>query len=106
MDVDSWIIERTKETKPLDVIHVEMGQENVNSSNLFRKLQAETPDSRTGVQHQEGAIFRSHFDRRGISSITRRLGSWRRDRAAGPKQGNAHQSESSQNMAAAPRNSP
>jgi hypothetical protein len=78
MDFDCWVIERTKKAQPLDVIHVEVGEKDVNPSGRRRDLCAQSTDAGASVEREHGAVFRTHFDCWGVSPVTDCLGSGRR----------------------------
>jgi hypothetical protein len=105
VDVNPRVIEGTKETKSLYVIHVEMAEKNIDPSSCRFDLHSEAANSSASVQHQYGAVSPAHLHGGRITSVAVRLGSWRRYRATGAKEGNPHHSDTSQNKAAAPRNS-
>ena len=105
VDLGRRVIERAEEAQSLDVVHVEMGEQDVDRL-VSAGIGAEPADARAGVEHQQRAVIASHLDCRGIAAVAGGLRSRSSDRAAGAEQGHTHGHLISQNSAAAPRNSP
>jgi hypothetical protein len=106
MDLDPRMIERAEEAKTLDMVHVKMGQQDVDPRQIRRQLSAEPANAGAGIQHQHGAVSGAHLDARGIAAVAGGFRSWCGDRATGAEERHAHQSPISQKRAAAPKNSP
>lgn len=63
MDIDIRIGEGLKEAQSLNMIHVQMGKEDIDARDAFRYPLIELPNSRSNVQNQHAAIVADDFDR-------------------------------------------
>ena len=57
------------------VIHMEVGEKDVDPSGRRRDLRAQSTDAGASVERQHGAVFRTHFDYWSVSPVTGCLGS-------------------------------
>ena len=71
MNLAARLVEGFEEAEPLDVVHVEVGQEDVHARNLGPHARTETPYPRPGIEDQESAVSAPHLDARGIPARRR-----------------------------------
>ena len=105
MDVHALVVERCEEPQPLDVVHVEMGEQHVDAVlRVARSGSSAAPaaDAGAGVEHEHRLIVRPHLDAGGVAAVARGLGAGRRDRAARPPDRDPHHDGTSQKIATAP----
>jgi hypothetical protein len=95
----------------LDVIHVQVGQQDVDPGEVRRQLRPEPANARAGVEQQHRAVVTAHLDAGGVAAVARGLPARCRDGAAGAKQGHTHhprspkQSRGAQEVALEPKRS-
>jgi hypothetical protein len=75
MDIDLGVIQRTKETQSLNVVHMKMRQEDIDTAGFRWELCSETADTGTGIENQYRTVISAHLDSRGVSAISARLNS-------------------------------
>ena len=56
MDLDLGAEERLEEAEPLDVVHVQMGQQQIDTRDPIDDRAPEAADSRSRVEHQHAAV--------------------------------------------------
>jgi hypothetical protein len=83
VDVDLGVEERGEEREPENVVHMEMGEEHVDTIQPVRVL-SQAPDPGAGVEEQQPAAAGGDLDRRGVASVSGRLRPGAGDGAAGP----------------------
>jgi hypothetical protein len=69
--------QRFEKPEPLDVIHMEMGEEDIDAPHLGRYSLSQTTDACAGIEHHEGPVLGSDLDTGRISSVTDRFESRR-----------------------------
>jgi hypothetical protein len=62
MHLLAWTIEGFEKPQPLDMIHMEMGEQQVDSGFFRPQGLPQGSDSRTGIEHQQGPILASYLD--------------------------------------------
>jgi hypothetical protein len=62
MDFLAWIIQGFEKPEPLDMIHVEMCEEEVNAPYLRPDGRPQASDPRAGIEHHQGSVIPLHFD--------------------------------------------
>jgi hypothetical protein len=55
-------IERIKKPQSLDMIHMEMGEQEVDARFFRSQAFPEASDPRAGIEHQHGPVIASYFD--------------------------------------------
>jgi hypothetical protein len=95
--------ERRKEAEALDVVHVEVGQEDVQPLDGRVNRGSEPADAGPGIEREDGAVGAYDLDRGGIAPVARRLWAGAGERPAGSPQADDHRAGGSQNMARPPR---
>jgi hypothetical protein len=70
MDINSRMMERTEKTQPLDVVHVEVSEEDVDPSDIRRDLCSESADAGASIEHKHRAVVPTHLNGRCVSSIS------------------------------------
>jgi len=101
MDLHLGIQERRKEGKPLDVIHVEMAQQNVDSL-MGEGTGLEGANPAPSIEDDETVTSTQELDRRRVSPIAQGSRPGHGDRAAGSPEPDS-QTSISQNVAKSPR---
>src|SRR5262245_63740806 len=102
MYFDVRIEERREEAEPLDVVHVKMGQEQVDTADRGRERATERTDAGARVQDDHGAVVTAHLDAGRVAAVARRVRSGRRERSAHAPQRDLHGRAASQKIATAP----
>src|SRR5262249_26165147 len=105
VDFDQRIKKRTKKPKSLNMVHVKMAKQNIDSRGCS-KMRPQTANSGARVQHQYGSVFPAHLYGCSVTSVSDRFRSWRGYGAAGAEERDTHHCDTSQNKAAAPTKSP
>ena len=103
MDLARGPEERGKEAEPLDVVHMKVGQEDVQPLDSWVDDGAEPTDAGPRIEREDGAIGADDLDRGGVAPVPRRLRAGARKRPACPPQADDHRLGGSQNMARPPR---
>jgi hypothetical protein len=62
MHVLTWAIQGLEKPKPLDVIHMEVGEQEVDARNLRAEGHPQPSDAGTGVEHHQCPVNSSHLD--------------------------------------------
>jgi hypothetical protein len=57
MHLNSRATQRRKEGQPLDMIHMQVGEQDVHAFQVWRQIATQSPDARTGIQNEQGAIL-------------------------------------------------
>ena len=85
--------QRTEEPEPLQVVHVQMGQEDVQHREAVVGVhrRPERPHARPGVEHERLTAFETHFEARRVAAVANRVGARRGDRAAAAPDARQHQ---------------
>src|SRR4029450_4531167 len=96
------LVERRKKPEPLDVIHVQVGEQQIDAANPAREGGAESPYSRPGIEHQH-VVLRAHLDARGVAAVASSFGSRASQRTARAPERDVHHDRTSQKIATAPR---
>ena len=103
MDLAGGPKERGKEAEALDVVHVEVGQEDVQPLDGRVDGGSEPADAGPGIEREDGAIGAHDLDRGGVAPVARRFRAGAGERPAGPPQADDHRVGGSQNIARPPR---
>jgi hypothetical protein len=62
VDVDVRVVERTKETQSLYMVHVEMCEEDVDSTDIRWDLCSKPADAGAGVEDQNRTVALTHLN--------------------------------------------
>ncbi len=101
MNLDVRFIERLEEPEPLDMIHVQMREQQVDPPCRSAGERAEAADPGTRVEHKQAAVVIAHLHARGVTAVARRFSPGAGQRAARAPDRDLHYS--SQKSATAPR---
>jgi hypothetical protein len=74
VDFDGGVEEWPKKAEALDVIHVEVGEEEVYAADGSHELFAEAADAGAGVEDEDGSFTAAYFDAGGIAAVA--FGFW------------------------------
>ena len=81
---------RREEHQPLDVVHVEVGQQDVHGPRRARHGQAEIADPGAGVEHDGRPVLERHLHAGRVAPVPQRLRPGRGHRAARPPELDLH----------------
>ena len=71
------IIQRCKKSQPLNVVHMQMREQDVDAFEVRWQGGAQTANARARVQHQQCSGLTTHFHARSIAAVARGVRSWR-----------------------------
>ena len=79
MDLEVLLEERSKESQPLDVIHVQVGQQDVDAPRFVVRV-ANAPNASARVEDDDRAVAAFYLGTCGVAAIVDGLGSGAGDR--------------------------
>ena len=112
MDVEAGREQRAEEAEPLQVVHVQVREHDVElDRQVVLHRDAERPHTGARVEHQRVPALEPDLDTRRVAAVLHRVGAGRRDRTATAPHAGEHQpwssaAATSQNTATTPCISP
>ena len=71
MYCDARIVQRRKETQPLNMVHMQMREQDVDALEILWQGAAQQANTRARVQYQHCSGIAAHFHARGVAAIAR-----------------------------------
>src|ERR1043166_2249004 len=102
MRFHSRIVQRPEKTEALDVVHVQMGEQQIDSTQFAGQFATEQSNARTGIEHQHRALVPFDLYARSGPAIAGGIGAGGRQGTTGAPERHLHPS-TSQKIATAPR---
>src|SRR5262249_13135979 len=106
MYVDVGVEERSEEPEPLDVVHVQVGEQQVDAPERRRERAAEEPDPGPRVQDRDAVVLGPYLHAGGVAAVARGVRSRGGERAAHAPEPDPHGGSVSQKTATAPTERP
>lgn len=81
MNVETRIVNRGKKAQSLDVVHMQVGEQDIHTPYRRRNRRRQTADSRAHIKHQYRAFAANHAHAGGVAAVARGFRAGRSERA-------------------------
>ena len=102
MDLTTTLVQRPKEPQPLQMVHVQVGQQQVDTPSIRECTVPGEPQPRSCIQQKPVPFFTREFHAGGIAAITNRIRTRRRQTSPRSQEVDLHYTVTGYNNAITP----